>query len=234
MISKTAMLDLVRGFRAAEVERAFAGNPALFDYRDERGRNWLHICCASKAANAKVPASLRTASVLLARGYDMNGAAFTEGTWRATPVWYTVSRGENLALTEFLLKRGADPNHSLWAASFRNDRAAIRLLVGHGARLEDVVEDTTPFLGAVKWSKFGPAEELLEAGADPNYRDKQGMTALHYMLKKASDKKHIAMVVRHAARGDIKDKAGKTAIDILRRKKDPALRQFAEELAAAG
>ncbi len=232
MISKSAMLDLVKGFRAAEVERALASNPALFDYRDERGRNWLHICCGRKASKAKVPDSIKTAAVLLERGYDMNGAAFTEGSWRATPVWYTVSRGENLALTEYLLKRGADPNHSLWAASFRGDLPAIRLLVRHGADLEAVAEDTTPFLGAVKWSKFAAAEEFLKLGANPDYRDKHGMTALHYMLKKASDAKHIAMAVRHGARGDIKDKSGKTVIDILRRKRDPVLRRIAEQLAA--
>jgi hypothetical protein len=232
MISKTAMLELVKGFRAGEVERVLASNPALFDYRDERGRNWLHVCCGQKVARAKVPDSIKTAAVLLARGYDMNGAAFTEGTWRATPVWYTVGRGENLALTEYLLKRGADPNHSLWAASFRGDLAAIRLLVRHGADLEAVAEDTAPFLGAVKWSRFAAAEEFLKLGANPDFRDKHGMTALHYMLKKASDTKHIAMVVRYGARGDIRDKAGRTAIDILSRKRDPALRRIAEQLAA--
>jgi hypothetical protein len=40
------------------------------------------------------------------------------------------------------------------------------------------------------------------------------MTALHYMLRNNSDTKHIA-----------------TAIDILRRKRDPALRKLAELLA---
>ena len=60
----------------------------------------------------------------------------------------------------------------------------------------------------------------------------EGMTALHYMLKKGSDPRHIAMVVRYGARGDIKDKAGVTAIDILRRKKDSALRKLADVLAA--
>src|SRR5689334_17673343 len=64
MISKTAMLELVKGFRAGKVERALASNPALFDYRDERGRNWLHVCCGQKVARAKVPDSIKTAAVL--------------------------------------------------------------------------------------------------------------------------------------------------------------------------
>src|SRR5262249_31419400 len=122
--------------------------------------------------------------------------------------------------------------HSLWAANFKGNLAAIRLLVKHGADLEQVAEDSTPFTGAVGHSRFAAAEELLRLGANPNAVNSKGMTALHLMLKKNSDKKHIAMVVRLGARGDIKDKSGATAIDILRRKRDPELRKLAEVLAA--
>jgi hypothetical protein len=231
VISKTAMLALVKGFRAGEVDKGLAENPGLLSFRDERGRNWLHICCGQKAKKGREKDSIKTAEVLLQHGLGINGAAFSEGAWQATPVWYAIGRGENLALAEFLLKRGASPEHSLWAAGFNKDIPAIRLLVKHGANLEAVAEETTPLLGAVKWSQFGPAEALLEHGADPDYRDRHGMTALHYMLKKGSDKKHIAMLVAHGARGDIADKAGVTAIDILRRKKDPDLRKLADRLA---
>ncbi len=233
MISKTAMLALVKAFRAADVDKALTENPALRAVRDERGRNWLHVCCGQKPARGKQKDSIKTAEVLLRHGLDKDSVAFTEGNWQATPVWYAIGRGQNLALAEFLLKRGASPEHSLWAAGFNNDLAAIRLLVKHGATLETVVEETTPFLGAVQGSHFGPAAELLKLGADPDFRDQHGMTALHYMLKKSSDKKHIAMVVAADARGDIPDKAGVTAIDILRKKKDPGLRKLAEQLAAS-
>jgi hypothetical protein len=52
------------------------------------------------------------------------------------------------------------------------------------------------------------------------------------MLKKNSDAKHIAMVIAHGARGDIKNKSGETAIDILSKKRDPAFRKLAETLKA--
>lgn len=233
MISKTAMLALIQDFRAAEVDKALKENPKLKDFRDERGRNWLHICCGRKVKKGREKDSIRTAEVLLSHGFDMNGHAFTEGAWKATPVWYTVSRGENLALLEFLLKRGANPNYSLFAACFNENLEAIRLLVRHGAEIDEVAESSTPFLGAVSWSKFGPAEELLKLGANPDYRDKKGMTALHYMLKKSSDKKHFAMMVRYGARGDIKDKSGQTAAEIMARKKDPDFRRMAGELRRA-
>ncbi|MEI9993777.1 MAG: hypothetical protein WDM91_04210 [Rhizomicrobium sp.] len=232
MISKTAMLVSVKAFDATAVDNGLKENPALLAFRDRRGRNWLHLCCGRRPAKGREKDSLRTAEGLLRHGFDIDAAAFTEGDWQATPVWYAIAHGRNLALAEFLLERGASPNHSLWAASFNKDLPAIRLLVKYGADLEQIAEETTPFLGAVKWSQFGPAEELLKAGADPNWRDKHGMTALHYMLKKNSDAGHIAMVVRYGARGDIPDGTGKTAIDILRRKKAAALRELAEQLAA--
>ena len=232
MISKSAMLVLVKGFRASDVDKALSENPKLKDFRDERGRNWLHICCGRKPGKGRERHSVRTAEVLLRHGFDINGHAFKEGQWKATPLWFAVGRGENLALTKFLLERGANPNYSLWAASFHDNVAALRLLVRHGADLEDPsVPYESPLLGAVKWSHFIAAEELLKLGANPNSQDKAGMTALHLMLKKNSDKKHIAMLVRHGARGDIKNKAGVTAIDILRRKRDAELKKFAEKLA---
>jgi hypothetical protein len=42
------------------------------------------------------------------------------------------------------------------------------------------------------------------------------------------------MLVRRGARGDIPGPDGRTAIDIMRRKQDPALRALADTLAAGG
>jgi ankyrin repeat protein len=224
------MLERVKGFQHGAVGAALTETPALKAVRDERGRNWLHVCCATKPAPAKIKHSIKTAEVLLAHGFGVDDVAFTEGAWKATPLWFAVSRGRNLALAEFLLKKGCNPNYSLWAASFNEDLAAIRLLVKHGAIVDDPASDETPFLAAVAWSKFAAAEELLKHAADVDRRDAKGRTALHMMLKKGSAVRDIAMVVENGARGDIKDADGVTAIDILSRKKDPAFRELAARL----
>jgi hypothetical protein len=131
-----------------------------------------------------------------------------------------------------LLELGCNPNYALWAAAFNNDVDAIELLVRHGATVDDpAVPEETPFLAAVKVSHFGPAEALLDLGANVDFRDPGGMTALHYMLKKQSDTKTVRMVVAHGARGDIPNADGITPVDIMRRKRDPELRALAEELA---
>jgi uncharacterized protein len=224
VISKTAMTELVKQFRWKDVAAGLDENPALTGYRDERGRNWLHLCCSidvKTRPKLNVKDSVKLAGVLLDRGFDINMPAFTEGSWHATPLWYAIGRGRNLELAKFLLKRGSDPNHSLWAAVHNNDYDAMKLLVRHGAAVDAVAEDSTPFLAAVGWSRFDGARVLLDLGADVNFQDSKKMTALHYMLKKGSDKKHVRMLVEHGARGDLKNKDGMTVAQIMMKKKDP-------------
>ena len=231
MASRTKLLEAVRNLRASDVAALLRESPDLLAWRDQRGRNLLHACCGVDVRERAPRDAVRTADVLLAAGLDLNGEAFREGSWRATPLWYAIARGRNLPLAKHLLGRGADPNHCLWAAGFNDDVAAIRLLLAHGADVDPVAEDETPFLAAVKTSHFASARVLLEHGADPDFRDSRGMTALHYMLKKSSTPEHFAMLARHGARGDVPDARGATAAALLARKRDPRLRRVAELLA---
>lgn len=233
MASGSSLLAAVRDANASVVAALLRESPGLLAWRDERGRNLLHVCCGVNAGGRGIPErrTVRTADVLLAAGLDLNAEAFREGSWRATPLWYAVARGRNRTLAKHLLARGADPNHCLWAAGFNDDVAAIRMLIAHGADVDPVAEDETPFLAAVKTSHFASARVLLEHGADPDFRDSRGMTALHYMLKKGSAPEHLALLARHGARGDIPNAEGKTAAMLLARKRDPNLRRVAAELA---
>jgi ankyrin repeat protein len=232
MASQTQMLESVKSLRWREVETSLATKPNLIAYRDDRGRNFLHICCGVNVSEKKLSPShsVRTADVLLSAGIDINQEAFHEHSWRATPLWYAVSRGRNLHLTKHLLQRGSDPNHCLWAAAHRDDIAAINLLVAHGADIDPVTEDETPFLSAVKGSHFRAAQALLERGASVNFQDSHGMTALHYMLKRDSDKRHFRMLLRYGARGDLKNAEGETAAEIMARKRDPDFKDMANDL----
>lgn len=197
-------------------------------HRDERGRNWLHICCASPLNGREPDASIRTADVLLAHGIDLRDHAFAEGRWKATPVWFCIAFGRNLTLARHLLRLGASPQHSLYAAAYNRDAAAIRLLARHGADIEEASgRGETPLLGAVGWSHFDAAEALLECGADVNAQNDRGLTAAHLMLKKNSDYEHFAMLARHHARFDLRDAEGRTAADIMSRKRDPLFKALA-------
>lgn len=228
MVSKTSLLPLVRSFDWEAVAASLQQRPSLIAQRDERGRNWLHICCATALQGRDARPSIRTADVLLAQGIDPNDHAFTEGRWRATPVWFCVSFGRNLKLAEHLLKLGASPHYSLYAAAYNRDIAAIRLLVRYGADIEESSgRGDTPLLGAVGWSHFEAAEAMLECGANVNAQNERGMTAAHLMLKKNSDYKHFALLARHNARFDLPDKQRTTAAEIMSRKRDPRFKALA-------
>jgi uncharacterized protein len=234
MTSKTRMLALVKAFDWVGVEAAVGESPALRDVRDERGRTWLHICCATPPKSTDdTAASIRTADALIAAGLDISDAAFTEEDWRATPLWYAIARGRNHALARHLLELGCDPEHCLWAAQFARDPEAIRLLVGHGAKLDARHEEGTPFIAAIMWSHFEEAKVFLELGANVDAKNRDGLTALHLMLRKGSDKAHFQMLISHGARGDIPGPDGQTAADLLSRKKDPVFRDMADQLRRA-
>lgn len=234
--SKTRLTACVKAFDTPAVVAGLKARPDLLHHADERGRNWLHICASVDARQRGInPEDAQPlAEALLDFGIDVNGAAFTEGTWRATPLWYAVARGNNIGLARFLLAAGSTPEHCLWAAVYNEDLAMIALLIEAGAHLDAVAEQETPLLHAVKYSRFRGAQAMLAAGADPDYRDVRGMTALHYMLKKNSDIRHFDMFVEHGARGDIPDRDGRTAAAILSRKRNPAFHAIAARLACEG
>jgi len=225
MVSKTSMLPLVRAFDWRAVDAGLREKPQLVTHRDERGRNWLHVCCATSLDGRDPKSSIRTADVLLAHGIGLRDHAFTEGRWRATPVWYCVAFGRNLKLAEHLMKLGASPQYSLYAAAYNRDTDAIRLLVRYGADIEEPSgPGDTPFLGAIAWSHFEAAAAMLACGANVNAQNDRGLTAAHMMLKKGSDYEHFELLARNGARFDLPNKAGVTAAEIMSRKRDPKFR----------
>lgn len=232
--SKTRLTACVKTFDTDAVVAGLTARPDLLHHADERGRNWLHLCASIDAGKRGLdPAdAIPLATALLDFGIDVNAAAFTEGTWQATPLWYAVARGGNIDLAQYLLASGSTPEHCLWAAAFNEDPDMIALLVDAGARLDAVAEEETPLLHAVKYSRFRSVGTLLEAGADPDYRDVRGMTALHYMLKKSSAIRHFQTFAAYGARGDIPDRDGRTAAAVLSRRRDAAFHAVAARLAS--
>jgi hypothetical protein len=233
MISKTSMLKRVRGWDWKGVAAGLDEKPELIDFRDEKGRNWLHLCCMVKPEHRKRPVrdSVRTAEVLIDAGLDVNQEAFRQKEWKATTIWHAVGKGCNLALGKCLLERGADPNYTLWAASMRDDPAALKLLLDAGAEVDQTLHYDTPFFDAAKAGHWRSAQLLLERDADVNYQDRKGRTAMHVMLEKGYDAKDFQLLKKYGARVDLPNKSGKTVAEIMSRKRDPAFRKLAEELA---
>jgi uncharacterized protein len=163
-LSKTAVLSLVKAHDHVAVKTALKANPQVLTYRGKKGENLLHVCCGVHVDGdaARRKASVKTAQALIDAGIDVNGAAFTEGDWKATPLWYAIGRGRNLKLAAYLIERGATPEHCMWAATYNDDPAAIKLLYNAGAKVDPVHEDT-PLMFAVKWSRFAAAKACCTA-----------------------------------------------------------------------
>jgi len=229
-ISKTRMFGLVKNLDWPAIKDGLAQCPEASSYRNERGKNLLHLCCGIDIAKQGLNGedSVKMADVLLNASFDIDEPAFTEGEWKATPLWYAIGHGQNLELAAYLIERGADPEHCMWAAAFNNSPDAIKLLVGAGAQV-DPHGDDTPFMFAIKWSRFMSARTLLEAGADVNFQDPSGRTALHCLLKKRSAPEYVRMLLQHGARLDLADKGGVTARQLLLRMRSPEYRELANE-----
>src|SRR5215813_7613976 len=111
--SKTTLFASVTRWDAAAVKALLKAAPDLVTATDPRGRMALHLACAVKPGRGKLgePNGIRTVTTLLEAGAPLEAEVpmpAEEGDFRATPVWYAVSRGENFPLVRFLLKRGAD------------------------------------------------------------------------------------------------------------------------------
>ena len=219
-MSKTRLFQAIKALDVDAVGTLLEAQPDLIRAIDDRRRSPLHFLCSLPADPRTSARSLALARRLLDAGLDVNAPAFVEGAFQATPLWYAISRGGNLPLARFLLKHGSTPENSLWAAAFSENVEAIDLLVKSGAALDPVTEDETPFLGAIKWSRFVGAERLLRHGANVNFQNSKGVTALHMVLKKNSDRRQVEMLLRHGADPTIKSKDGKTPLDLVARRRD--------------
>ncbi len=224
-MSKTRLFQAIKSLDVAAVAALLEARPELGQVRDERGRNALHLLCSLPGSDRAGPG--RSAGRAAARSWLLlDEPAFVEGPFKATPLWYAISRGRNLPLARWLLKKGSTPEYCLWAAGFQDDVDAIDLLVDSGARVDPVAEDETPFLGAIKWSHFAAAERLLHHGANVNFRNSKGMTALHFLIKKKSDRKHIAMLLGYGADPTIRNAEGESPLDMVAHRRDQALRDL--------
>jgi ankyrin repeat protein len=173
-MSRARLFRSIKALDADAVAELLAAQPELARATDDRRRNPLHFLCSLPASPKTSDRSIRLARQLLAAGIGIDAPAFVEGAFQATPLWYAISRGRNGPLARFLLKQGSSPEYCLWAAAFKDDVETIDLLVRHGASIDPVTEDETPFLSAIKWSHFAAAERLLHHGANVNFPGLEG------------------------------------------------------------
>ena len=130
---------------------------------------------------------------LLMRQHSTGDASLGDG---ATPLM-RAAKVPDLNLMRMLLDAGANPS-----AAQRNGSTA--LTIASSARAARPVTPDAPVYQAV--------DLLLERGADVNAANAAGETLLHQSV--ARGEAFVRMLVRHGARVDVTDKAGRTPLDV--------------------
>jgi hypothetical protein len=123
------------------------------------------------------------------------------------------------ALTRSWCEGGISARRGLFAAGWWDDTANLELLIHAGARI-DIVVGVTPFLASWCWKKFKAAKLPALNGANVNFRDDKGRTALHHGVEKEFDPSVLRWLVNHGASPEIKDREGMSARLRASRKRD--------------
>jgi uncharacterized protein len=172
----------VKRWDAAAVKALLNAVPTLVDATDQKGRQALHMACAVSPGSTLGEANgIQTVTVLLAAGANLEAQVpmpEDEGDFRANPVWYAASRGENLPLVKFLLKRGGDASYSLWTAVFKDNVILLRTLLAANPRLNLRAHGETPIFYAARTKRLKTLDLLIKAGADPSVKDARGRDAV--------------------------------------------------------
>ncbi len=226
-MSKTRILKAVQSLDLATTRKLLAADPALLSVIDRQGRNLLHLACSASGTKLDLPetAAPRLAGYLLERGIDLEAAV---GRDACTALFFAVARARNPKLVQLLLERGADPKLApgggLFAAGWWQDIEILKLLLRGGAAI-DLVVGVTPFLACWCWRRFEAAKFLARQGADVNYQDPKGKTALHHGVERSFDPSLLRWLVAQGASPEVEDHGGVSPRAKAARKRDARFRE---------
>ena len=221
-MSKAALLDSIRRLNLRDAKRLLAAKPALSSAIDRQGRNLLHVACSASPQLLRLAPStqLRVVDWLLEQGFKIDEKF---GRDACTPLFLAVARARSPRLASFLIERGASPEaapgHALFAATWWDDVKSLELLLDAGARI-DIVVGVTPFLAGWGWRRFRAAKFLVLNGADVDFKDPRGRTALRLGIEKEYDPALLRWLVKHGASPDVKARDGITPRERASRKRD--------------
>lgn len=203
-------------------------DPGLVSETDASGKNALHYTAEVDVTNKpeRAAAVLEILKLLIERGGDLNSThQIKDGgeILQASPLWHAYVHGKNIEMVKFLLEKGARPDNCMFAAGWNDDVESAELFKTHGAAIDEVAHDTTPFSAAFLWRKFVAAEWFLQNGADVDFTDKDGRTALFHAIRKRFSPAQVQILLSAGADPEKADNQGVTPRQVAERNRDHAI-----------
>jgi len=139
--------------------------------------------------------------------------------FQATPLWYAVAWGKNYDLARLLLEGGARPDdNAVSSAIWDQDLRIAELLRTHGANIDHQSRGETPLLRTVKARRLKLLKWLIDNGADINFQDPHGFSALHYAAKGTHTLVQVEELLSYGAQPGLKANDGNTPIALAEAK----------------
>jgi hypothetical protein len=201
-------IQAVKDLDLKQVEQLISKEPKWLGWSEDTGKNALHFLGGVEIAKHpdKAKDSLEILKLLLAKGMDINSVHRIPdsncGFFPATPLWYAYTRGRNELLYTYLLDHGADPEHCMYAIAWYDDVEAAALFKKHGARIDNIEGTDSPFMASFTWRRFNAARWFLENGANVDFADAKGNTALWYAIKRKYPDEQIRLLLQFGADPD--------------------------------
>ena len=211
-----ALLDLPRMESLLKKDKSFATR------LDENGYSPLHYVAKSNlylespkhAAN-----QLAMATLLVESGADPNASYAWSGPghWPISVLYMCCGRVDNAAMTELLMKAGANAcdNESVYHAADEGHTECLAVIGKYTDRKSLAEECTKSLRTQMHWGRSRGAKWLLEHGADPNSLHPQfGNSALHQAAVLGSNDRVIKLLLKHGGDPSVRNAKGKSAIEL--------------------
>jgi len=206
-------ITAIKELNLSRIEELLQKEPQWLSWKEDDGKNALHYLGGVVISKfpEKAETSLGILKLLLKSGMDINSIHNIPdgcGVFPATPLWYAYTRGRNELLYKHLLAHGANSDHCMYAIAWYDDAEAAALLKKYGASINGDTGADTPFIAAFNWKRYHVAEWFLANGADVNFADDKGNTALYYAVKRKLPIEQIQLLLKYGADLDIRNKEG--------------------------
>jgi ankyrin repeat protein len=235
------MQKLIKALQTLDLEAATAQldqDPSLATAVDGRGKAAIHFLCEVNTTNRPelTEKTLELLKLLIERGADINAThEIKDGddVMQATALWHAYAHGQNSLMVNYLLEQGVSPENCLFAAAWEDDVESAELFKRYGAEVDAVAHDSTPFFAAFLWRKPAVAEWFLGNGANVDFADKDGRTALFHAVRKRFTPAQIEMLIKAGADPRHPDNPGVTPLQVAERNREHALVHIMEAASPA-